>query len=253
MLTNQWIGNYYVDAQGSYCANKQGSIRSLLEHALLPVGNTVYVWDGGWNVDDATRIGVNPNWKQFFDTQDSSYDYNQTRYWHGYGLDCSGYLSWVLYNTLYTNSGNESFIAYAKDITRRYAERGFGTYTEEGQISDYRPGDVLCSSGHAFMVLGRCDDGSVVLFHSSPQGVQINGTVTPLGDTNSQAVKLAERYMTNYYPQWVSKFPVKVRGLDYLQNYSQFRWHLSEQGLMNDSDGYTTLSADDILKRLFHE
>lgn len=42
-----------------------------MQTALLPVGYTLYIWGGGWNVcdtgagEDAMRIGVSPRWKAF--------------------------------------------------------------------------------------------------------------------------------------------------------------------------------------------
>lgn len=76
---------------------------------MQPVGQTLYVWGGGWNNEDTAasetsrHIGVCPEWKGFFDSQDSSYDfYDYAIGKNGkaetpipayipLGLDCSGY------------------------------------------------------------------------------------------------------------------------------------------------------------------
>jgi hypothetical protein len=52
-----------------------------------------------------------------------------------------------------------------------------------------------------YIVIGQCDDGSVLLVHSSPAGVQINGTTTPSGENDSKAIILATKYMHEYYPK----------------------------------------------------
>lgn len=46
------------------------------------------------------------------------------------------------------------------------------------------------------------EDGSVLLVHSSPPGVQISGTPTPNGDLSSQAILLANSIMPERYPAW---------------------------------------------------
>jgi hypothetical protein len=59
-------------------------------------------------------------------------------------------------------------------------------------------------------VIGECIDGSVLLVHSSPAGVQINGTTKPASDSgDSEAITLATEYMHKYYPKWDDKFGSK--------------------------------------------
>lgn len=94
---------------------------SLLCAAMQPLGTTLYVYGGGWNLDDtgAGREAVtpfpSPAWKTFFLSQDEGYDYRRFRGsgcnpWHGAGLDCSGYLGWVIYAALHRKSGLESYV-----------------------------------------------------------------------------------------------------------------------------------------------
>ena len=83
----------------------------LLRTSLLPVGQTMYIWGGGWNQDDAgagieaVTLGVSKRWAEYAAWQTEQYDFDQTRYQSHDGLDCSGYIGWLLYNVclLYTS------------------------------------------------------------------------------------------------------------------------------------------------------
>lgn len=237
------------------------TIKTFLKTALQPVGSTMYIWGGGWNEadtgagEDATRIGVSPQWRKFFNKQTSSYDYNNTRYQLGNGLDCSGYVGWTVYNILNTTSGKKGYVMKSREFTSNFSSRGWGTYVSRSKVRNYKAGDIMSSAcsccGHVWIVLGSCSDGSVVLVHSSPSGVQINGTVTPSGSYKSEAIKLANKYMKKYYPKWYKKYPNCSRGLSYLSHYSQMHWDTSGKSIMTDPDHYTTMSASKILKDLF--
>lgn len=84
------------------------------------------------------------------------------------------------------------------------AECGFGTWKEAEQVTDWYPGDIMSSEsqGHIFLVLEECEDGSLLICHSSPPGVQVNGTVRPDGEKESIAVKKAEACMKRISPEW---------------------------------------------------
>lgn len=83
---------------GSHTVNPSSSktIKNYLLGALQPVGKALYVWGGGWN--DSTRKGLSPRWQQWYNSQDSSYDYNDYRDLsdgnRAKGLDCSGFVGW---------------------------------------------------------------------------------------------------------------------------------------------------------------
>lgn len=211
----------------------KSTLKKLLQTALEPVGSTMYVWGGGWNKADtgagkeARTIGVSARWKQFFLQQTSSYDYRTTRYQISDGLDCSGYVGWCIYNILNTKSGNTGYVMLAQKMASNFASRGWGTYKESWQVSDYKAGDIMSSSGHVWIVVGQCKDGSVVIVHSSPPGVQLAGTPDKKGNTNSQAVRLATYYMKNYYPEWYQKYPNCLKDGSYLTQYAQMRWDVS--------------------------
>ncbi len=237
---------------------RKSTLKKLLLTALEPVGSTVYVWGGGWNEADtgagleATTIGVSPRWESFFNQQDSSYNYNNTRYQIHDGLDCSGYIGWCIYNILETDNGKPGYVMSAKLMAPNFASRGWGTFTAAGNVRNYRAGDIMSTaSGHVWMVVGQCSDGSVVILHSSPPGVQLMGTPTPGGNTNSEAVALARQYMQKYFPTWYQKFPNCSRDGSYLTNYSQMRWDISGNMIMSDPDKYRNKTADQILADLF--
>ena len=109
-------------------------------------------------------------------------------------------------------------------------------------------------AGHVYIVIGKCKDGSVVLVHSSPKGVMINGTVSRSGKVKSKAWKLARKYMKKYYPVWYNRYPDVSRGLSYLNNYGRMRWHLgTKNSVMSDPEGLRKMSAKKVLKVIFNE
>lgn len=237
----------------------QLTIKNFLQTALKPVGKTLYVWGGGWNEadtgsgPDSVTIGVSPQWEKFFNQYGSNYDWTKTKYQIRNGLDCSGYMGWVLYNTVNTVSGKDGYVVLADKTARNYSDRGWGTYTYRSSISKYRPGDILSSADHVYIVLGTASDGSLVIVHSSPNGVMINGTPTPSGNTNSRAAQLATQYMTKYHPQWIKKFPKMITSSSYLMVFDQMSWNVTGNSLLTDPEGLRNKSAEQILPILFGE
>lgn len=236
---------------------KKSTLKKLLQTGLKPVGSTMYIWGGGWNKEDtaagkeARTIGVSPTWKKFFKKQNSSYDYRKTKYQISNGLDCSGYIGWTIYNILETKNGQEGYVMKATDMASNFANRGWGTYTYKTRVRDYRAGDIMSMQGHVWMVVGQCKDGSVVLMHASPPGVQISGTTTRSGNKNSQAIALAKKYMKKYYPEWYKKYPDVSKSSSYLTGSSRMRWDLSGKSVMTDPNGYRNMSAEQVLRDLF--
>lgn len=229
------------------------TLLELLTVATQPVGNTMYIWGGGWNEEDtgagieAVTIGVSPQWAQFAAQQDSSYDYNTTRYQIHNGLDCSGYVGWTIYNVLETENGGEGYVCASTEMARSLADRGFGAYIPAEEMTHWQPGDIMSQKGHCWIVVGMCDDGSVLLLHSSPPGVRFCGTLLPDG-TKSQAVSLAETVMKEQYPQWHSRYPDCSSAYNYLTKASALRWN--EQTL-SDPENLRHMTAQQILSLLF--
>ena len=237
------------------------TLYQFLKTSLEPVGSTMYIWGGGWNKEDtgagedARRIGVNPQWKIFYEQQDASYDFNNYRYAHGNGLDCSGYVGWVIYNLFETEDGKAGYVDKASKMAQNFANLGFGTYIYQSDLNVHKPGDICSSTcgdcGHIFIVLGQCEDGSVVLVHSSPPGVKISGTPAADGTKESKAATLAAKYMKAYYPDWYARYPDCTTDISYLSHYSCMRFRVSKGSVVSDPEGIQNMSAEEVLKMLF--
>lgn len=248
------------DAEGNFHDSKgdvihKSTIRNLLEVALQPVGKTMYVWGGGWNRVETGVFGVSPRWEAFFNQQTSKYNYKNTRYQTNDGLDCSGFVGWVMYNTFNTESGHGGYVMLAQYMAKKFADWGWGAYESARKFNDHKAGDVMSlAAGHVYIVIGRCSDGSVVLVHSSPKGVMINGTVNRKGKKKSKAWKLARKYMRKYFPAWYAKYPDVSRGASYLSSYSRMSWYIgTPNSVMSDPEGLRSMSAEKVLRVIFHE
>lgn len=228
------------------------TLLNLLLTAKIPLGHTMYVWGGGWNEADtgagveAVSIGESPQWRAFYEMQNSSYNYRNTRYQIHDGLDCSGYVGWIVYNVMESTSGGAGYVEKASGMAESFASKGWGTYTPSWNVTDWKPGDIMSMSGHVWISLGMCEDGSVVLLHASPPGVLLCGTRLPDG-SRSQAVALAEDYMRAYYPDWYGKFPDCARDASYLTGSGQMRWNSS---VLTDKEGIQEMGAEEVLKRI---
>lgn len=208
------------------------TIQKIIDKALLPVGCTLYIWGGGWNTadtgagEDGRRIGVNPQWKAFFETQNSTYDWKKYRYAWGKGLDCSGYIGWVLYNVFEQEGSCKNYVTKAGETGPFLESKGLGTVKMAEQVIDYKPGDIMYSGKeeHVFFVLKQCSDKSLVLLHSSPPGVQMAATVDWRGQEDSKAARIVYEYMSHNALAWYRKFGVQIKPRSYLTEYHQFRW-----------------------------
>ncbi len=239
--------------------NQQGdtvdsrTLEKFLKTAMEPVGQTMYVWGGGWNEEDtaagteAKTIGVSSQWKDFFEKQDANYNYQDTLYQIHDGLDCSGYVGWAIYNIMETKSGQNGYVMLSGAMASTYASYGWGSYYSKDQVKDFLPGDIMSNEEHVYIVLGTCEDGSVLLVHSSPPGVRICGTDS-FGTGQSQAIALAQQIMSEYYPEWYDKFPDCTVDSSYLVDYDQFRWNTET---FSDASNLQKKSADQIINLLF--
>lgn len=242
------------------------TLGKLLKTAMQPVGTTLYLYGGGWNEADtgaatqARTLGPSPEWERFFRAQDERFDYRAYRDRRidvgGLGLDCSGYLGWVLYNTLETENGREGYVMPAERCAKWLAERGFGTWTQAGN-APVRPGDVVSVREHVWLSLGACGDGSVLILHSTPAvsrsgcpggGVELSAVGS---DEGCAAYRLAERYMEAFYPLWYARYPVKLADpAVYLrfvgEDAGRFSWDTAA-GALTDPDGLQDMAPEAVL------
>lgn len=230
------------------------TIRNYLLGAMLPVGEALYVWGGGWN--DSTTKGVSPKWKQWYNKQTSKYDYNDYRDLsaanRAKGLDCSGFVGWTAYQVMQTQSGvGSGYTVVSGDIGSYYKSMKWGSIVSQSYLSKHgwtlKPGDIGYNAGHTWIVVGQCSDKSAVIVHSTPQaGCQISGTTTPTGDYDSEAVALAKKYMSKY--SGFTKYNYHPSCGNYIRNGNYLRWN---RATLADPDGYMGKTADQILYDLF--
>lgn len=259
------------------------TLKNFLATAMEPVGTALYIYGGAWDWQDvgssnqATTIGLSQTWLNFFQLQDDTYTYRNdsnnaesyyprgayNEYYYA-GIDCSGYVGWALYNVMNTQSGGEGYVRSANIMAKTLDQTyNYGTWTRDFDNLSFKPGDIFSLGGHVWICLGVCEDGSLVIMHSTPSdsitgnpggGVQISG----VGESEDcQAYKLAQEYMDRYYPAWSEKYSAVCKNYeDYTSvensNSGKFSWNLDDTGLL-DPDGYAHMSADEVLKDLFSE
>ena len=276
------------------------TLKNLLATALAPCGTTLYVYGGGWDYQDvgssneAMSIGVSGNWVKFFNENNANYTYKNTNRsqsyypfgeWNEYyyaGLDCSGYVGWVVYNVMNTESlSGKGYVMGSSRQAKTFAGYGWGTWqhTVEGSsASNYnyvllanalKVGDILSTKGHVMIVLGKCSDGSFVILHSTPSnsitgqpggGVQLSA-INPKnsGNNDTEAYRLCDEYMKKYFPLWSERYEASTRSTtsafdfpDTNMNTGFMHWTLDGTGVLTDPDGYANMSAREILEDLFN-
>ena len=236
----------------------------------------------------ARSIGVSEDWVKFFREHDENYTYrdkdgDETKKdpahsyypYGGYnayyyaGLDCSGYLGWAVYNVMNTEDGQDGYVVPSTKMAKTLAEKGWGQWTQEVQkpvnqvSSEFLPGDVFSKPGHVWLCLGTCEDGSILILHSTPApsrtGQPGGGPeLSAIGEDEScDAYVLADSYMSRYFPEWYARYPVVLK--DYAQytevegaNAGKFSWNLTgENGGLSDPDGYRNETPEEIMRDLF--
>ena len=250
------VNSYNGSSSNSPTApTSERTIKNYLAGALQPVGQALYVWGGGWN--DSKRKGVSPTWISWYNSQSSSYDYNNYRDLsdanRAKGLDCSGFVGWASYQVMHTKSGEGSgYTVVSGDIGSYYQNTlKWGQIVNQNYLSQtgwkMQPGDIGYDDGHTWIVLGQCPDKSAVIVHSTPQaGCQIAGTCTPDGDYDSQAIALAKTYMSKY--KGFTKYNYHTSCGNYIRRGNYLRWYSST---LSDPDGFKSKTADQILQILF--
>ena len=138
-------------------------------------------------------------------------------------------------------------------MARVLSQMGLGRCFPHEAAGPCRPGDIVSIEGHVYLSLGTCEDGSIVLLHSSPQaGVQISGTCAPKdAGRESLAWATADAAMRNAFPRCHALFGTKLCGEIYHTGVV-FRWDLTN-GPLTDPEGLTKLPPDKLLKYLLEQ
>ena len=267
---------------------KVKTVKNLLATAMEPIGTVLYIYGGGWNWQDKAGacdvqgFGIKDSWLKFFASQDASYNFKYvpgtgnkeidratSRYPFGYldeyhyaGLDCSGYVAWVLDNVMPRQDGKQ-WVMDSTKFANALAEQGLGTVTKD--VKAFKPGAIISIKGHIYICLGVCTDGSIVILHSTPSeslrgerggGVQISAINPRDTGPDCEAYRLAASYMKRYFPKWSERYRAIVKDYKPYTNFTRaeetgiFLW---ASDAMPDPDGYEKMSAGEILKDLFCE
>ena len=272
------------------------TLKNFIATAFQPVGTALYVFGGAWDYQDVgtafegRTIGLSKDWIKFFDEQTVNYTYrddnkkNETYYpFNGFnqyfyaGIDCSGFVGWAIYNTLNTESlAGIGFVMYASDIANFMSQLEYGNWIHRvkgwsDENPDYklwanevRVGDIISTDGHVMIVLAKCDDGSFIIIHSTPNdsktgcpggGVQMSA-VNPKDEISNdcEAFYLSQEYMQKYYIKWSERYNVKMMFLSSVFDFRDektglFHWNIN--GKISDPDNYHQKNAKEILKDLF--
>ncbi|MCF0259355.1 MAG: hypothetical protein HUJ54_05795 [Erysipelotrichaceae bacterium] len=229
------------------------SVIKMMKKAVQPVGQTLYVWGGGWNEEDtgggieSVTLGISDQWKSFFDQQSGSYSYLQHEYQIHDGLDCSGYVGWVVYNTLEKENGRESYVVTADKQCELLEKRGLGTVIPSSQVKELHPGDLFNNAGHIYILVHGCEDGSRLILHASPPGVQFSGTPSADGKRDSMAAKEAAQIMSEHYPEYYARYPNTETDASY-NSYDQFVW---SPDVLPDSQQAGQQNSGELLESIF--
>lgn len=217
------------------------TILQLLKTAVRPVGTTLYIWGGGWNEDDtgggveSVTLGISPAWQEFFSSQDATYDYQAHEFEIHNGLDCSGYMGWLVYNAMETEDNQTSYVTNASEQPALFEERGLGNIQEEKAEDELLPGDIFYASDHIYMLVKAFGDGSRLIIHATVPGVQFSGTPDAQGNQDSEAARWAGRIMEEYFPDYFARYPSVYVDPSY-NTYARFRFNettVSGQKLAN--------------------
>ena len=252
----------------------QRTVLSLLQNALKPVGRTLYILDGGWNYGniagepvDAHVIGYQDAWWDFFSAHaQPGYDFSQYLYKHGSGLDCSGYVHWAVYNTLFDTDGQGYDLPRSLYIADSFKNNGWAVTGDP----TFHPGDIVSidegnDAGHVYIVLGTCSDGSILFAHTTlvpfatqGAGCQLSGTSAPGAGTDgstvvSEASKMAKAYMDKYFPEWPYAQVVEPYETYASGKVVKATWITDGTGVMSDAEGLKDMNAGEIMKILLGE
>ena len=270
------------------------TLKNFFATAMMPVGTTLYIYGGGWDWQDEgaafqTRtIGLSDDWRRFFYSQDVNYTFKEkdgdeskkdaahsyypyggyNEYYYA-GLDCSGYVGWTLYNVMNKEDGKDGYVMSSTKMARTLAEKGLGKWTQNFmkpvnyKDSEFLPGDIFSKKGHIWICLGTCEDGSIVILHStaadSRTGQPGGGPeLSAIGESKDcDAYRLADKYMSKYFSDWYARYPIALKNYEeytYVEGeyVGKFSWNLTgADSVLSDPDNLRSKRPEEILEILF--
>ena len=270
------------------------TLKNFFATAMMPVGTTLYIYGGGWNWQDEgaalqTRtIGLSDDWRRFFYSQDANYTFKEkdgderkkdaahsyypyggyNEYYYA-GLDCSGYVGWTLYNVMNKEDGKDGYVMSSTKMARTLAEKGWGKWTQNFKKpvnykdSEFLPGDIFSKKGHIWICLGTCEDGSIVILHStaadSRTGQPGGGPeLSAIGESKDcDAYRLADKYMSKYFSDWYARYPIALKNYEEYTHVEgeyvgKFSWNLTgADAVLSDPDNLRSKRPEEILEILF--
>ena len=278
--------------------NGKSTIKNLITNGFNLIGRVNYIWGGGRNVVNGKyivdTIGIPLDWEKFSASHDYSKEYNWRKCLDSKkpcdidysdlhnGLDCSGFVAWLVKNTVKDSKGL-SFLRRAMNMAKFYGEGadnlGLGKYSDFGQIKNIWPGDIVSmnrswnreekleSESHVYLSLGQFDDGSILLLDMSGEGtIMIRGTRSRnaivkenVNDLSSEAIDTANYCMKTYYPDTYRDWKLEENRKyicikdDYRLD-SSMHWNTTgPDSVISDPEGYHCKSPYDVLSDLFGE
>ena len=270
------------------------TLKNFFATAMMPVGTTLYIYGGGWDWQDEgaafqTRtIGLSDDWRRFFYSQDVNYTFKEkdrderkkdaahsyypyggyNEYYYA-GLDCSGYVGWTLYNVMNKEDGKDGYVMSSTKLAKTLAENGWGKWTQNYKKpvnykdSEFLPGDIFSKKGHVWICLGTCEDGSIVILHStaadSRTGQPGGGPeLSAIGESKDcDAYRLADEYMSAYFPDWYARYPIALKNYEEYTHVEgeyvgKFSWNLTgADSVLSDPDNLRSKRPEEILEILF--
>ena len=164
LLANRAMLQELIGSLGQITADAEAVLGSLPEDLALEresivrtacslVGKVGYFWGGKSQV-----IGWDSRWGQLMKV--TAAGSSTTGTYRPYGLDCSGFVSWVFYNA----TGGEPVMTGSAAMQH--------TYCTPISWSEAQPGDLVfyADDSHVGIVAGHDDTGNVLIVHCTPSG-----------------------------------------------------------------------------------
>lgn len=230
------------------------TIKNLLNIAITPIGQTLFVNGGGWNPEytgpgiETRKLGVSEDWSKFYLSQNKDYNPWKFNFSSHRGLDSASYIAFVMYNALEKINGLDGYLVNNNELGSYYASLGIGEYTISRNFDSYESGDIMFNEEHAYIVLGEMPDSSIVILHCNSDGPKISGTATKQGNKNSQALQLADYYMSKYFGDFYKKYEKLSVPTTYFKQFNKIKLN---RNIFSDPDGYRKMTAEEILSDLF--